>query len=152
MTHRILVKATLCEFPSWIVGFDQKNKLLLFKNMLQFFSKKKFSKQYFCVKEKEAFLGLFWNVPFVGSIIRELRHPKLRWPSILEKLTLLGWRLWLLEYVSTLAASTSNYIIIFRNVEIFRKYFFLRKKKYLWRNLQNLCEYFYFILTWKLQI
>jgi hypothetical protein len=46
--------------------------------MLQFFSKKKFSKQYFCVKEKEAFLGLFWNVPFVGSIIRELRHPKLR--------------------------------------------------------------------------
>jgi hypothetical protein len=30
------------------------------------------------VKEKEAFLGLFWNIPFVGSIIQELRHPKLR--------------------------------------------------------------------------
>jgi hypothetical protein len=28
------------------------------------------------VKEKEAFWGLFWNVPFVGTIIQELRPSK----------------------------------------------------------------------------
>jgi hypothetical protein len=28
------------------------------------------------VNEKEAFLGLFWNIPFLGTIIQEFRPSK----------------------------------------------------------------------------
>jgi len=50
-------------------------KNLLFKNMLQFFLKIFFSKKNknFCEGKGSIFLGIPWNIPFVGTIIQELQ-------------------------------------------------------------------------------
>ncbi len=68
-----------------------------------------------------------------------MRHPKVMNDLQFWKLTLLGWRLWLLEYVTTLAASTL--ITLFSEMLKFLENIIFKEKKYLWRNLQNLCEF-----------
>ncbi len=99
-----------CEYPSWMAGFDKFLKIIL-KNAA-IFLKIFFSKIiFFCEGTGASFweyLGIF---QFFGTIIQELQPLKNEASEVMNhrqfwKLTFLRWRLWSLEYDSTLAALT----------------------------------------------